>query len=346
MLPPRLHPFSEDRPDPHLGADVFPPGVSRLARMGGCQDLKLQRQLRTGLGARLAYCSERVRDSWVVNGFVVSASDNMTINPFTPQDMTWSTPDTYTFDVGNANRIVVSGNGAGGGGSYHDAPIRGACGAGGTGNSGADGQNGRTGINGGHGGGRGTSFESHGAPGPRWRLSTLQAEGGAGGIGVGYEGTRSAGGAGGAAGQNDESSGYYGPYSVSSGDAGWGGEESGLQEFTTVPQDTVLTVIVGSGGDGGAGGGGGHGRENNGSGNAGSGQHGAAGLAGPGGWIRIRTEHSTFTLASFDDTGLTMEMLALIEVGSEGIDSSNPAALYTAPGFMNPDAVPVSGTLF
>ena len=54
--------------------------------------------------------------------------------------------------------------------------------------------------------------------------------------------------------------------------------------------------------------------------------------------------HEPLGLSDFDDTGLTMEALAVIEVGSEaGTGDANPAALYTKEGFMNPDAVPASG---
>ncbi len=50
-------------------------------------------------------------------------------------------------------------------------------------------------------------------------------------------------------------------------------------------------------------------------------------------------------MSNFNTTGLTMEVLALIEVGSEvGTGDANPAALYTKEGFMNPGTVPASGT--
>ncbi|MDE2716145.1 MAG: hypothetical protein OXI33_03895 [Chloroflexota bacterium] len=74
-----------------------------------------------------------------------------------------------------------------------------------------------------------------------------------------------------------------------------------------------------------------------------NGSNGGDGGDGSGGSVRIRT--ARFGLSDFNAAGLTMETLALIEVGSEaGTGPANPAALYTKSGFLNPDAVPASGS--
>ena len=106
-------------------------------------------------------------------------SVTVTVDDFTPQDLTYSTPGTYTLNIGQADRIYISGRGAdggdgggggggGGGISYHNVDnSTGAVGQGGTGNSGPDGMDGQggdspsiTNVRGGSGGGGGEAGES------------------------------------------------------------------------------------------------------------------------------------------------------------------------------------------
>ena len=302
----------------------------------------------------------------VTDNHGASATDDViiTINAFTPQDVTFSTPGSYTFNVGRANRVYVSGRGADGGTggrqgykgadrSYansltpiQDPESRPRGGSGGTGGLGADGSDGRAGR-------FVTSFDSFNGV---WNATMVGGRGGGGEAGTAGKSSTvadssqilySANG-----GRGRDGGGSNGGVAVLTGSTStelangtYAGEEPEEMAFTVV-EGTVLTVNVGTVGQLGHGGGGGE----NASLSGGSGSSAASGADGidgaTSGWIHIRTARSSLGFDSFDDTGLTMEVLALIEVGSEaGTGTANPAALYTKAGFMNPDAVPASGFL-
>ena len=217
----------------------------------------------------------------------------ITVDDFTPQDMTWNTPGTYTFNVGGANVVYISGRGAdgggGGGGGGGAGRFNGSGyvnehgGAGGSGGPGADGQRGGEGERdsdpdsdrrGGGGGGGGEAGADGGFTGVRQGSATLitmpaglGGSGGRGGNGGGY--THADGGDGGDGGVGATSQvgggaggmfGARGPgggaQSGANGHPGGAGSALGEMEFT-VASNTVLTIIVGAPGVGGVAGGGG-----------------------------------------------------------------------------------------